>query len=86
MTVKTGFNLARSFFGFVASVFWFCAAAPQPGEPGIAYWRVRRPGPRPATPFAKAWRTAITLNKWAAALTGLSVFLFSVAALCPDRG
>jgi hypothetical protein len=81
--MKIALNLAGSVVGFVAAVVWFCAAwkAPLPGEPGAAFWDVL---PSPNTPFAKAWRTATRLNQLAAALTGLSVLLLSIAALAQD--
>jgi len=81
--MRIALNIAGSVVGFAASIAWFCAAwkAPQPGEPGAAFWDVV---PSPNTPFAKAWRTATRLNQLAAALTGLSVLLLSAAALAHD--
>jgi hypothetical protein len=81
MTVKIGLNIAGSVVGFVAATVWFCAAwkAPQSGEPGVAFYDVV-PNPN----FAKAWKAATRLNKWAAALTGVSVLLLSFAALAQN--
>jgi hypothetical protein len=81
--MKATLNIAGSILGFAAAIAWFFAAwkAPQPGEPGAAFWDVV---PSPNTPFAKAWRTATRLNQLAAVLTGLSVLLLSVAALAQD--
>ena len=80
---KKWLNIAGGCFGLIASAFWFGAAtvAPHPGEPGAAFYDVPI---GPNTPFARAWRRATYLNQAAAALTGISVLLFSIAAFLPD--
>ncbi len=79
--MKIGLNIAGSVVGFVAAVVWFCAAwkAPEHGPPGMAFYDV---GPSPD--FANNWKAAASFNKWAAALTGLSVLLLSFAALAQN--
>lgn len=83
MTVKIGLNLVSGIIGVAASIFWFYAAkkVPPPGPPGVSFLDVF-----PSPEFPKAWNAATNANKWAAALTGISVLLWSAAALLPEQG
>jgi hypothetical protein len=71
--VKIGLDIASGLFGLAAAGFWFASAWELPSTK--TYWD----GPPPEV--VDAMRRAVTYNRWAAILTGLTVLCQAVGAL-----
>jgi len=70
-------GIAGAAFAFLAALFWF-ASAFKPLPPLSLTWDYN-----PANdPFFQALRHSVKMNKWAAALSGVSAACFGLQALC----
>ena len=80
--MRSWLDIASGIVGLAAAIAWFFSARILPAPSTGAYFDVVD---SPDMPFHRAWRKAGRLNQWAAALTGLSVLLLSVAQFIPEK-